>query len=48
MCQILDSKHLIQNKKHRKHRERQKPNFPKKITENADLHEPVLNKIMTA
>ena len=27
--------------------ERQKTRFPEKIVENADLHKPVLNKILT-
>ena len=46
MC--LDSKHLILNITNTtESTERQKNIFPTEIVENADLHKPTLNKIMT-
>ena len=44
---VSDSKYLIQNKKNTEIIGRRKTSFPKEIAENADLHKPVINKIMT-
>ena len=42
-----DYTNVIEQAGNLKSAERQKTSFPKEYVENADLHKPVLNKIMT-